>query len=63
MSKLEKGQTITKTAEDTAVEIDGEMSMDAELIGKFITNQVTVAMAEKSREYETVNTSMLTSDM
>ena len=52
MSKLEKGQTITKTTEDTAVEIDGEMSMDAKLIGKFITNQVTVAMTEKSREYE-----------
>ena len=26
--------------------------MDAELIGKFITQQVAVAMAEKSREYE-----------
>ena len=26
--------------------------MDAELIGKFITQQVTVVMAEKSREYE-----------
>ena len=29
MSKLEKGQNITKTAEETAVELDGEMSMDA----------------------------------
>ena len=37
MLKLEKGQTITKTAEETAVEFDGEMSMDAKLIGKFIT--------------------------
>ena len=26
--------------------------MDAELIGKFITQQVAFAMAEKSREYE-----------
>ena len=52
MSKLEKGQTVTKTAEETAVAINGEMSMDAELIGKFITQQVTFAMAEKSREYE-----------
>ena len=34
------------------MELDGEMSMDAELIGKFITQQVAVAMAEKSREYE-----------
>ena len=37
MLKLEKRQTITKTAEETAVEFDGEMSMDAKLIGKFIT--------------------------
>ena len=52
MSKLEKRQTVTKTAEETAVALDGEMSMDAELIGKFITQKVAVAMAEKSREYE-----------
>ena len=52
MSKLEKGQTVTKTAEKTAVALDGEMSMDAELISKFITQQVAVAMAEKSREYK-----------
>ena len=39
-------------AEETAVALDREMSMDAELIGKFITQQVAVAMAEKSREYE-----------
>ena len=52
MSKLEKGQTITKTAEETAVELYGEMSMDAELINKFITQQFAVTMAEKSKEYE-----------
>ena len=52
MTKLEKGQTITKTAEETSVELDGEMSKDAELIGKFITQKVAVAMAEKSKHYE-----------
>ena len=52
MSKLEKGQTVTMTAGETAVELDREMSMDAELTGKFITQKVTVAMDEKSREYE-----------
>ena len=52
MSKLEKGQTVTKTVEETDVALDGEMRMDAELIGKFITQQVAVAMAKKSREYE-----------
>ena len=52
MSKLEKGQNITKTVEETAVELDGEMSMDAEFIGKFITQQVAVAMAEKKKQYE-----------
>ena len=52
MSKLEKGQTITKIGEETAVELDKEMSIDAKLIGKFITQQVAVAMAEKSRKYE-----------
>ena len=34
------------------MELDGDMSMDPELIGKFITQKFTVAMAEKSREYE-----------
>ena len=43
ISKLEKGQTNNKTAEETAVTLDGEMSMDAKLIGKFITQQVAVA--------------------
>ena len=52
MSKLEKVQNITKTAEETAVELDGEMYMDAKLIGKFITQKVAVAMAKKSKEYE-----------
>ena len=52
MSKLEKGQNITKTAEETAVELDRKMSMDVELIRKFITQQVAVAMAEKTRQYE-----------
>ena len=52
MSKLEKSQNITKTTEETAVEIDGEMSMDAKLIGKFITRQVAVAMAENKKQYE-----------
>ena len=52
MPKFEKGKTVTKTAEETAVELDREMSMDAELIGNFITQKVAVAMAEKSRKYE-----------
>ena len=52
MSKLEIGQTVTNTTEEISVALDGEMIMDAELIGKFITQQVAVAMAEKSREYE-----------
>ena len=51
MSKLEKGQTITKTAEETTVELDGEMSMHTELIRKLITQQVAVANAKKSKEY------------
>ena len=45
MSKLEKGQTVTKTAEKTAVALDREMSMDTKLIDKFITQKVAVAMA------------------
>ena len=32
--------------------LDGEMSMDAELIGKLITQQVAVTMPKKSREYK-----------
>ena len=52
MSKLEEGQNATKTEEETAVELDGEMSMEAELIGKFITQQVAAAMAGKTKQYE-----------
>ena len=52
MSKIEKGQTITKTAEETSVGLDRKMSMNAKLIGKFITQKVAVAMAKKSKEYE-----------
>ena len=37
MSKLEKGQNMNKSAEETAVKLDGEMSMDTKLIGKFFT--------------------------
>ena len=47
MSNLKKVQNVNKSAEETDVELDGEMSMDAELIGKFITQQVGDAMAER----------------
>ena len=50
--KLEKGQNITKIAEETAAELAREMSMDADPIGKFITQQVAVMMAEKTKKYE-----------
>ena len=52
MSKLEKGQNITKTAEETAVELEEEMSMDAKIIRKFITQQVAVATADNTKNYE-----------
>ena len=52
MSKLEKGKNVAKAAEETAVELDGKMSMDADLIGKYITRQVAVAMAENAKQYE-----------
>ena len=52
MSKLEKAQNITKTAEETAVELDGDMSMDSKLIGNFITQKVAVAMVERTRQYK-----------
>ena len=47
MSKLEKGKNVNKSTEETAVELDGEMSMDAELIRNFITQQVAVSMDKK----------------
>ena len=52
MPKLEKVQNITKTAEETAVELDGEMYMNAKLIGKFITQKVAVAMDENTKHYK-----------
>ena len=48
MSKLNKFQNINKTVEETALELDGEMSMDTELVGKFITQQVAVDMDKKT---------------
>ena len=47
MSKLEKGQNVNKSAEETAVELDSEMSMYAKLIRNLITLQVTAVMARK----------------
>ena len=52
MSKIEQVQNVTKSAEETSVELDREMSMNAELIGRFITQKVAVAMAEKTKQYE-----------
>ena len=53
MSKLQKGQNVNKSAEETAAELDGEISMDSKLIGKFITQQVSATMTEKTKHYET----------
>ena len=47
MSNLEKVQNVNKSAEETAVELDGEMSMEADLTGKFLTQQVAAVMAKK----------------
>ena len=48
MLKLEKGQNVNNSTEEIAVELDNEMSMDAKLIRKFITQQVADAMAQKN---------------
>ena len=50
--KLEKSQNVNKSTEETAVELDGGMSIDAKLIGNFITQQVAAAMAKKTKQYE-----------
>ena len=47
MSKLEKVQNVNNSAEETAVELDGEMSMEADLTGKFLMQQVAAVMAKK----------------
>ena len=52
MSKLNMSHNINKTAEETSTELEKEMSMDVKLIGKFITQQVAVAMAKKTKQYE-----------
>ena len=52
MSKLEKCQNVTKYAEETTMELDRKMSMDAKLIGKFTTQQVASVMAHKTKQYE-----------
>ena len=38
------------------MELDREISMDDKLIVKFITQQVAVAMAEKTKQYEWIKT-------
>ena len=48
MTNLKKGQNVNKFAEETAVGLDSEMSLDAKLIGKFITQQIIAAMDEKN---------------
>ena len=52
MSNLEKGQNVKNSEEETSVELDSEISMDAKLIGKFITQQIAAAMVKKTRQYE-----------
>ena len=47
ISKLGKGQNVNKSAEETAVELDSEISMYAKLIRNLITQQVTAVMARK----------------
>ena len=49
MSKLEKGQNVNNSAEETAVDLDGEMSVDAKLIINFITQQVSAGMDKKTK--------------
>ena len=43
---------MTKTVEETAVELDGYMSMGAKLVRKFATQQVAVVMAEETKHDE-----------
>ena len=52
ISKLKICQNLNNCMEETSVELDAEISMDAELIGKFVTQQVAVTMAEKTKQYE-----------
>ena len=49
MSKLEKGQDVNKSVEETDIDLEGEMSTDEKLIGKFITQQVAAAMPKKQK--------------
>ena len=52
MSKLKKGQTVTKSAKKTAMELGGKILMDTTLIGRYVTQKVAAAMAKKTRQYE-----------
>ena len=52
MSKFEKGQNLKKYAEKRAVELDGEISMDAKLIVNFIKQKLAAGMAKKTIHYE-----------
>ena len=52
MSKLEKDKNVNKSVEETVMELDGEMSMETELIGKYITQKVAAAMYKKIKLYE-----------
>ena len=52
MTKLKKGQNVNNSTEEIDVALDSAMSMDSELIGKFITQQIAAAMVKKTRQYE-----------
>ena len=49
MYKLERGQNVKNLAEETSVELESGISMDAELIGEFITQWVADVMAERKK--------------
>ena len=47
--QAQKLQNMNKSAEETALELDSEISLDTELIKKFITQQVAAAMARRKK--------------
>ena len=52
MSEFEKGQNVNNSVEETAVELDGEISVYADFLDKFIPQQVSSALAKKPKQYE-----------
>jgi len=52
LARLSKSQAVVKSAEETALEIDSEMSMNAENMSRYIDQKISSGVAAKTKDLE-----------